>query len=77
MSEVEEKVVASYASVLRNLSTEAKQQLISVLTQSLADSADDQNLQEDFGGYIPEKTAEEIIADLRAARHFCEKDLSF
>ncbi len=77
MSEVEKTIVADYAKALEKLSTEAKQHLISVLTQSLTDSADDQNLQEDFGGYIPEKTAEEIIADLKAARHFREKDLSF
>lgn len=78
MSEVEKKVVAGYASMLRGLSKEAKQELINVLSESLTEEADHpQQRHLDFDGFIPEKTAEEIIEDLRSSRHFREKDLSF
>ena len=63
--------------MLPGLSKEAKQELINVLSQSLIVVTDQQPHNSDFDGFIPEKTAEEIIDDLRASRHFREKDLSF
>ena len=77
MSEVETKIVAGYASMLRGLSREAKQELINVLSESLSVETNKVESISDVQGFIPEKTAEEIIADLRNSRHFREKDLSF
>ena len=78
MSEFEKKMVSGYASMLKGLSKEAKQELINVLSNSIASEPHpDKKLDSAFDGFIPEKTAEEIIEDLRNSRHFREKDLRF
>lgn len=78
MSEVEKKMVESYASILNSLSGEAKQELIAIFSKSItSQTTAGENLDIAFDGFIPEKSAEEIIEDLRTSRHFREKDLSF
>ncbi len=78
MSDVEKKMVAGYASMLNGLSKEAKQELIDVLSKSITnETGSDESLDSAFSGFIPEKSAEEIIEDLRNSRQFREKDLNF
>lgn len=78
MSELEKRTVADYASLLKGLSKEVKQELIHVLSQSLEsnESAKETDNPTRFA-FIAEKSVEEIIDDLRNSRHFREKDLSF
>ncbi len=64
-----------YFGLLRNLNSDSKLDLISKLSQSLKKSnkQDAPSLQSLFGAWQSEKTAEEIIAELRASRTFSRK----
>ncbi|HEX8315428.1 MAG TPA: hypothetical protein VF609_10560 [Flavisolibacter sp.] len=78
MSEAEKKIVAGYASLLGGLSKEARLELINVLSKSLANEINlHDRIPQNFDGFISEKSAEEIIEDLRTSRQFHEKDLNF
>lgn len=79
MSELEKKIVASYAKAMESLSDEAKGELIRLLSQP--SKRNEENIEkefwETFGSWPSNKSAEEIIAEIRGARHFRDKDLSF
>jgi 3-methyladenine DNA glycosylase AlkC len=61
-----------YFSVLENLNSNSKLDLISKLSQSLkeTDKTQETSLQSLFGAYKSDETAEAIIAELRASRVF-------
>ncbi len=81
MSERENKIVAKYAKALEeeSLSEEAMAELIKLLsTPSRKDEKDiDEKFWATFGGWPSDKPAEEIAAEIRAARQFRDKDLTF
>jgi hypothetical protein len=64
-----------YFELLRNLSSDSKLDLISKLSQSLKKSKKEKNisLEDLYGSYKSNETAEEIIAELRASRTFNRK----
>ncbi len=72
---VEEKTNAGYYfDLLRTLNADSKLDLISLLSQSLkTNNSEEVSLESLFGAYKSEETAEEIIAELRAARSFNRK----
>lgn len=73
--DINKKLVDSYLELLKNLSPNTKLDLISKLSDSLKSGKKNKKnslkfLAEDF---IPEKSAEEIIDELKNARHFTRK----
>ena len=66
---IENKLVDSYFSLMRNWDNETKKELIIKLTQSI-DSIDkkDQDFSACFGAWEDNRTADEIIKELRADR---------
>ena len=70
--DINKKLVDSYLDLLENLSSNSKLDIISRLSESLKSS--EKNNANSLGllvsDFIPEKTADEIIADLKAARNF-------
>lgn len=80
MSELEKTVVASYAKALENLSDEAKAELITLLSKpsGVDEKEKEEQFYSSFGAWNDwDKTTEEIIAEIRGARKFRDKDLSF
>lgn len=58
-----------YFSILKNLNTPSKLDLISQLSQSLKlESSDKTSLESLFGAYKSEQTADEIIAKIRSSK---------
>ena len=76
---INKKIVDSYLELLNNLSTNNKLDLIAGLSDSL--KSDDEIAEKSFrisgGNFIPEKSADELIADLKQARIFTRKNESF
>lgn len=68
-------LVDSYLGLLNNLSTESKLELIAKLSESLKGSQQptDKSVKDLYGAFISEKSAEEIIAELKASRNFNRK----
>lgn len=79
MSEIEKTLIASYAKALENLSDEAKAELIKLLSKP--SKRDEEKIEkefwESFGSWPSDKSAEEIIEEIRSSRRFRDKDLSF
>lgn len=65
-------LIDSYLGLLNKLSPDNKRELISKLSDSLKGSKGptDKSLNDLFGAFISEKSAEEIIADLKQGRTF-------
>ena len=68
-----------YFELLRNLNSESKIDLISKQSQSLKKGKKEKfiSLEDLFGAYKSEESAEEIIAELRASRTFNRKTENF
>ncbi len=80
MSEHEKTVVASYAKAMENLSDEAKAELIALLSKpsSIDEKKKEERFYSSFGAWNDwDITTEEIIAEIRGAKKFRDKDLSF
>ncbi len=65
----------TYFSLLKNLSVKSKLELISKLANSISsrEPRPNVNFRENLADFIPEQSAEEIIADLRKERVFNRK----
>ena len=77
--DINKKLVDSYLELLKNLSPNSKLDLISKLSDSLKSGKKNKVnslklLSEDF---IPEKSADEIIEELKKARNFTRNSESF
>jgi hypothetical protein len=77
--DINKKLVDSYLELLKNLSPNSKLDLISGLSNSLKSDKKNKisSLKSLTGDFIPEKTADQIIADLKKARNFTRKNESF
>ena len=71
-SELNINLIESYFSILKNLSKENKLKLIEKLSDSIKMSAPPKKNEslKLFGTFIPEKSAEELIHELKEARTF-------
>lgn len=69
------KIIDSYFGLLKNLSSDAKLELIARLSNSMKSSKKrkDNSLQSLYGTFISEKSAEELIDEIRQARTFNRK----
>lgn len=71
-------LVETYLSLLMNLSSDNKLELISKLSQSMkVEKNQELPLKELFGRFISEKTAEEQIEEIRSSRIFNRKNEEF
>jgi hypothetical protein len=72
-------ILDTYFSLLEHLSTENKLELISKLADSIKSTPKtfEKNWREKLSGFVPEKSAEEIIDDLKEARFFNRKTEDF
>jgi len=68
ISYTERNMVESYATVINNLSVPGRIELMERLLKSLKRESEESLLPEDE--FIPEKTAEQIISELRESRSF-------
>jgi len=79
MSAVEVNIINGYIELLENLSPNTKLELISKLTNSIkSDLKKKKNsFKKAYGAFESDKTAEEIIEDLRNSRNFNRQIESF
>jgi hypothetical protein len=66
----ERNVVKAYSILLDNLNTVCKAALVKHLSKSLNKERKTKDIEYSFNDFIPEKSAEEIIAELRDSRSF-------
>ena len=89
MTTVEQNIVNTYARLFENLSKFARLELIERITLSLKEEdrehkedKEDKKAKEDtdffnlFGAFPDDKTAEEIVTEIKSSRQFREKDLT-
>jgi len=77
--DIDKKLVDSYLDLLENLSSDSKLDIISRLSESLKSDGKNEavSLRVLDGDFIAEKTADEIINDLKKARSFTRNTESF
>lgn len=79
MSSLEINIINGYVKLLENLSQDSKLELIEKLTDSLNLELNNKEnlLKEAYGAFESDKTAEEMIDELRNSRHFNRQLESF
>ncbi len=79
MTYTDKHIVETYSELLSGLSNESKRGLIEALSKSMEKEQKDKKRAffGSFGAFSSDKTAEDIIAELRASRSFRKKDLEF
>ena len=85
MTTVEQNIVNTYARLFEGLSKFARLELIERITLSLKEEdkehKEDKKAKEDtdffnlFGAFPDDKTAEEMVTEIKSSRQFREKDL--
>ena len=77
MSSVDRNIVATYSDLFEGLSSLNKIELIESLSKSLKvkESTKDNRFYKSFGSFDSEKSAEEIIADIKSSRKFRNKEI--
>ena len=79
MSYTEKHIIATYSAMFNGLSPLLKIELIESLTKSLKkdkiEKVDD--FYKSFGAFSNEKTAEEIVKEIKASRKFKNSEISF
>jgi hypothetical protein len=79
MSLSERHIVETYSGLFEGLSSSSKIELIEELARSLKteESVREARFFRSFGAFDAEKSAEEIVADIKSSRTFRNKDLEF
>lgn len=79
MTYTDKHIIEAYSGLLENLPAESKKELIKKLSESLpADEEEtDRRFYGSFGAFASDKSAEEIVADIRDSRHFRNKDIQW
>ena len=79
MSYTDKHIVETYSGLFEGLSSSSKIELIESLTKSLKKekTTKDSKFYKSFGAFSSEKTAEEIIADIKSNRKFRNKEIKF
>lgn len=72
-------ITETYFSLLKNLSIESKLELIAKLVSSMKGGKEkpSKNWREELKGFIPEKSADELILELKEARVFNKDAVKF
>ncbi len=79
MSYTEKRIVELYSGLFEGLSSSSKTGLIESLTKSLKTDAKkkERDFYKSFGAFASDKSAEEIIKDIKKSRTFRKKNLKF
>ena len=79
MSYTDRHIVETYSGLFEGLSTLSKIELIESLSKSLKNekTTKDSKFYKSFGAFSSEKSAEEIIADIKSSRKFRNKEIKF
>ncbi len=80
MTYIGQNIIGTYTGLFEGLSSINKIELIELLTKSLKKQVardKEKDFFQSFGAFTSDKSAEEIIADLKESRNFIEKDLNF
>ena len=79
MIDINKRLVETYFAMMSNLGSDSKLDLISKLTSSMRKKSDpsDTSIIKLFGAFENDKSAEEIISELRSSRIFNKKIESF
>ena len=79
MTYTDKHIVETYSGLLEGLSSESKTELIEILSKSVKPGKKNQenNFYKSFGAFASEKSAEEIIAEIKSSRKFKRKEITF
>jgi len=79
MTYIDKHIVETYLGLLEGLSSESKAELIKNLSESLRSEKKnkERNFYNAFGAFASEKSAEEIISEIKSSRKFKKKDIQF
>ena len=79
MSYTERNIIETYSMLFNGLSSLSKIELIESLTKSLKKEkvAKTDSFFKSFGAFSDEKTAEEIVLDIKSSRKFKNSEISF
>jgi hypothetical protein len=79
MTYTDKHIVEIYSGLLEGLSPEGKAELIENLSKSLKteNKNKESKFYKSFGAFASEKSAEEIIADIKSSRKFRKKEIKF
>lgn len=79
MSYTEKHIVETYSALFESLSSESKLELIEQLSKSLEteEKTKEAEFYKSFGAFGSDKSASEIVEEIRAARKFKKKDIKF
>ena len=79
MTYTDKHIVETYSGLLESLNSESKAELIESLSKSLKTEKKntESKFYKSFGTFASEKSAEEIIADIKSSRKFRKKEIEF
>ncbi len=79
MTYTDKHIVETYSGLLEGLNSESKAELIESLSKSLKAEKKNKesNFYKSFGAFASDKSAEEIIADIKSSRKFRKKEIKF
>ena len=79
MSYADKHIVRSYSVLFEGLSSLSKIELIEQLSKSLKTEkkTKDEDFYKSFGGFVSDKSAEEIMEEIKTSRKFRKKDITF
>ncbi|MBV6640755.1 MAG: hypothetical protein KI791_08555 [Cyclobacteriaceae bacterium] len=77
MTFTDKHIVKTYSKLFKGLNEDSKVELIENLSKSLKSKKErkEAGFYESFGSFESEKTANEIIAEIKSSRKFREKDI--
>ncbi len=79
MSYAEKHIVQTYSNLFEGLSSLSKLELIEYLSKSLKSKQNvkEKNFFSSFGTFSSDKSAEDIIEEIKSSRKFIHKDIQF
>lgn len=79
MSDTERHIIKTYSTMFNGLSPLSKIELIEILTKSLKKDKMEKGdtFYKSFGAFSTEKTAEEIVLEIKSSRKFKKTEISF
>ncbi|MEY4876078.1 MAG: hypothetical protein RL708_1227 [Bacteroidota bacterium] len=79
MTYTDRHIIQSYSSLFEGLNAMSKIELIESLSKSLKTESKikDQKFFKSFGSFVSEKSAEEIVLDIKLSRKFRKKEIKF
>ncbi|PBJ07386.1 hypothetical protein [Flavobacterium sp. ACN6] len=78
MTVTDKNILEAYSSLFEGLSFSNKIELIERLTKSIkGNKSKENNFYKSFGAFASEKSAEEIVSEIKANRNFKNKEIKF